>query len=169
MTRPTSAALRRRLCLAATASAAPARAWPQAGGDVSALLVRQSDGTHHRATLDELKAPPAEPANLRQRDGAGLTVAGVSVTTLLRLVDLDLVRDLDGGQVVGQALVARVSAGSRAVHGLPLSDPHVEHPSLAVSWAHAEGSALAHHVGPLQLIATGETRARPLGAAARGA
>jgi len=122
------------------------------------LLLRLADGTQRRFMLDELKALPPESATARLRDGPSFPVSGVSVTTLLRLAGLDLSRNLGGGQVVGQALVARAADGYRAVWGLADADPHFGHPPLMVNWSNADGSALAHHVGPLQLIATGESR-----------
>jgi len=155
MTRPFSAP-RRRLCLAATALAVPAVGRGQADGP--GLRVRLADGSQRRFTVDELKSLPSESASARLREGPPFPVTGVSVTTLLRLAGLDLSRNLGGGQVVGHALVARAADGYRAVWGLAAADPHFGHPPLMVNWSQADGSALAHHVGPLQLIATGESR-----------
>ena len=82
----------------------------------------------------------------------------MSVTTLLRAAGLDLSANLGGGQVVGHALIARRADGYRAVFGLAEVDPHFGHAPVMVNWANADGSALSARVGPMQLIATGESR-----------
>ena len=71
---------------------------------------------------------------------------------------LDLSQRLGAGNVVGHALVARAADGYRAVFGLAEVDPHFGHAPLLVNWKNADGTPLPARVGPLQLIATGESR-----------
>jgi hypothetical protein len=122
------------------------------------LVVRLSDGTKMTFTIAKLERLPIESAPARLRDGPPFTVAGVSVTTLLRLTGLDLAANLGGAQVASHALIARAADGYRAVFGLAELDPHFGHSPVLVSWADADGNALPPRVGPIQLIATGESR-----------
>jgi hypothetical protein len=142
---------------AALLAVAPA-ARAQAPEPAFVLNVVLADGSSHTFSRAELERLPAETAQARVRDGAPFTVTGVSVTALLRAAGLDLSANLGGGQVVGHALVARAADGYRAVFGLAELDPHFGHPPVLVNWANADGSALPARVGPLQLIATGESR-----------
>ena len=140
------------LLLAAAPFAAPA------GATDPQVVVRLADGRLQGFTIAMLERLPAESAPAHLRDGPSFTVTGVSVTTLLRLTGLDLAANLGGAQVVGHALVARAADGYRAVFGLAELDPHFGHPPVLVNWVGADGSALPSRAGPLQLIATGESR-----------
>ncbi len=129
-----------------------------ASATATVLRVVLADGRSREFTRNELERLPRQSAAARLRDGAPFNVNGVSVTTLLREAGLDLSERLGGGQVVRHALVARAADGYRAVFGLAEVDPHFAHPPVIVNWANADGSALEPRVGPLQLIATGESR-----------
>jgi hypothetical protein len=148
---------RRLLCIAALWVVAPS-ARPQSSEPAALLTVTLADGRRRSFTRADLERLPVESAPARLRDGAPFNAAGVSVTTLLREVGLDLSANLGGGQVVGQALVARAADGYRAVFGLAEVDPHFGHAPLLVNWSNADGTALPERVGPLQLISTGESR-----------
>ena len=80
------------------------------------------------------------------------------MTALLKASGLDLAQRVGAGNVVGHALVARASDGYRAVFGLAEVDPHFGHAALMLNWTNPDGSPLPERVGPLQLIATGESR-----------
>ena len=128
------------------------------GSEPALLSVVLADGRVREFTRTELELFAAEDAPARLRDGAPFKVSGVSVPTLLRAAGLDLTANLGGGQVVGHALIARGADGYRAVFGLAEVDPHFGHAPVMVNWANADGSALPARVGPMQLIATGESR-----------
>ncbi len=144
------------LALFAVAQFGPAPA--QTGEPTVLLEVVLADGRSREFTRADLEGLPAESVPARLRDGAPFNVSGVSVAALLRAVGLDLSANLGGGQVVGHALIARAADGYRAVFGLAELDPHFGHPPVMVNWVNADGSALPARVGPLQLIATGESR-----------
>lgn len=130
----------------------------QAPGAAALLTVQLADGRTHSFGRAELERLPRESATARLRDGAPFTVNGVSVTALLRAAGLDLSGNLGGGQVVGQALVARAADGYGAVFGLAEVDPHFGHPLVMINWMNSDGTALPERVGPVQLIHTGESR-----------
>jgi hypothetical protein len=140
--------------LCAVVSAARA----QAPETATLLTVRLADGRTRGFSRAELERLPRESASVRLRDGAPFTVSGVSVTALLQATGLDLSVNLGGGQVAGQALVARAADGYQAVFGLAEVDPHFGHPLVMINWTNPDGSALAERVGPVQLISTGESR-----------
>lgn len=135
--------------------APPGRAQP---ADAPLLTVTLADGRSQSFTRTALEALPQEKASARLRDGAPFIVSGVSVTALLKACGLDLAQRVGAGNVVGHALVARASDGYRAVFGLAEVDPHFGHAPLIVSWTNADGSLLPERSGPLQLVATGESR-----------
>jgi hypothetical protein len=148
---------RRHWLLCAAALLAPlARA--QSTVPVALLTVVLADGRSRSFTRADLGRLPVESAPARLRDGAPFSATGVSVTSLLREAGLDLSANLGGGQVVGHALIARAADGYQAVFGLAEVDPHFGHAPLMINWANADGTPLAERVGPLQLIATGESR-----------
>ncbi|MFT3957233.1 MAG: hypothetical protein QM722_23485 [Piscinibacter sp.] len=122
------------------------------------LTVVLADGRSQGFSRAQLEALPQEKAPARLRDGAPFTVSGVSVTALLKASGLDLSQSVGAGNVVGHALVARAADGYRAVFGLAEVDPHFGHAALMVSWMTADGSPLPARSGPLQLVATGESR-----------
>jgi hypothetical protein len=130
----------------------------QVGKPAVVLKIVLADGRSREFTPADLVRLPAEAAPAGLRDGAPFNVFGVSVTALLRATGLDLSANLGGGQVVGHALIARAADGYRAVFGLAELDPHFGHPPLMANWVNVDGSALPARVGPLQLIATGESR-----------
>lgn len=136
--------------------AAPvARAQPT---DAPLLTVVLADGRSQTFTRAALEALPQEKAPARLRDGAPFSVSGVSVTALLKAAGLDLSQRVGAGNVVGHALVARAADGYRAVFGLAEVDPHFGHAALMLNWTNADGLPLPERIGPLQLIATGESR-----------
>ncbi len=152
---------RRPLLLGAFALFAGAQcglAQAQVGEPAVLLKIELADGRSREFTRADLERLPAEAAPARLRDGALFNVSGVSVTALLRASGLDLSTKVGGAQVVGHALIARAADGYRAVFGLAEIDPHFGHLPLMVNWANVDGSALPARVGPLQLIATGESR-----------
>jgi hypothetical protein len=132
-----------------------ARAQP---ADSPLLTVTLAHGRSQTFTRAALEALPQEKASAKLRDGAPFTVSGVSVTALLKACGLDLAQRMGAGNVVGHALVARAADGYRAVFGLAEVDPHFGHAPLIVSWTNADGSPLPERSGPLQLVATGESR-----------
>lgn len=146
-------------CAAGALLALPKSAAPQQGAEPTLLRVVLADGRAREFTRADLERLPGESAPARLRDGAPFLVAGVSVTAVLRASGLDLSANLGGaGAVVGHALIARAADGYRAVFGLAELDPHFGHAPVMVNWSNADGSALPTRVGPLQLIATGESR-----------
>ncbi len=132
-----------------------ARAQP---ADAPLLTVVLADGRSRSFSRAQLEALPQETASARLREGAPFTLSGVSVTALLKVCGLDLSQRLGAGNVVGHALVARAADGYRAVFGLAEVDPHFGHAPLMVNWTHTDGSPLPDRIGPLQLVATGESR-----------
>lgn len=122
------------------------------------LTVLLSDGRSQSFSRAQLEALPLEQAPARLREGASFTVSGVSVTSLLKACGLDLSQRMGAGNVVGHALVARAADGYRAVFGLAEVDPHFGHAPLMLNWTDADGSPLPARIGPLQLVATGESR-----------
>lgn len=128
------------------------------GSDAPLLTVVLADGSSQTFTRAALEALPQEKVPARLRDGAPFTVSGVSVTALLKAAGLDLSQRVGAGNVVGHALLARAADGYRAVFGLAEVDPHFGHAALMVSWTNADGSPLPERSGPLQLVATGESR-----------